>query len=104
AIEALPSPCQTLANAAHRPGAGGIDEQLTEARDEVVAGGAVDRPITAQGFLAAQDLLHRQVEAVLRPARSAGPAIDEPSQAAQIGAGVGEPIHMIQAQPLNQAG
>ena len=70
----------------------GVDERAVDQVQDVVAGGAGDRP-APQRFARLEDLLDDDVE----------PRPDLPLQRLDIGGGVGKPIDMIDAQPVDPA-
>ena len=65
---------------------------------ELVAGTAVHRPLLRQLFASAEDLLHEDGEG-----RAATQLPDASSQAAAIGARVGQTVDMVDAQAIDQA-
>src|SRR5262249_48754749 len=96
AIEVLKLPSHVLADFLQRSSTDGIDKEIIKAGDELVACGAVDGPISGQCFLAAQDLLHREVKVI--PRRM--PASNQALQPVQVSARVAESVDVIEAQPL----
>ena len=73
--------------------AGRIDQQRENEVREVVAGGALDRPVLAQQFMRCQDLLDHEIEVVPRLL----------AQPLQITLGIEQPVDMVDAQTVEDA-
>src|SRR5690606_5573665 len=71
---------------------------------EFVAGGAVGEPVGGQAFAVAQDLFHIDGQVfVTQLRRTFGlQTVEAATQLATVGAWVGQPVHMVDPQPVHQ--
>ena len=77
---------------------GGVVLQQRQLIHELVAGGAIHPPIARQGFAGAEDLFHIDGQVAVRTQ-----AVDAPAQSPAVSAGVGQAVHMVDAQAIDQA-
>ena len=90
----LPVPCQRVA-------AGTAVQQCTDLVHEVVAGGAIARPVRPQGFIRRQDLLHPQAQRARRQPTAGAGSVQRCAQPVQVTGRIAESIHVVHAQAIH---